>query len=44
LRIAALRSSVVGLVKNGHPVPEILAAYPYLEEADIQEALAFAQA
>ena len=33
---------VVGLVAAGHPFSEILAAYPYLEEQDIQQALAYA--
>jgi uncharacterized protein (DUF433 family) len=34
--------TIVGLVASGHDVDEILAAYPYLEEADIREALAYA--
>ena len=34
--------TVVGLLASGHSVPEILEAYPYLEEADIREALAYA--
>ncbi|PYR62946.1 MAG: hypothetical protein DMF87_09195 [Acidobacteria bacterium] len=34
--------TVVGLVAAGRTVPEILAAYPYLEEPDIREALAYA--
>jgi uncharacterized protein (DUF433 family) len=33
---------VVGLVASGHPFAEILAAYPYLEEEDIRQALAYA--
>ncbi len=33
---------VVGLVASGHTVEEILKPYPYLEEQDIQEALAYA--
>ncbi|MEJ5378547.1 MAG: DUF433 domain-containing protein [bacterium] len=33
---------VVGLVASGHTVEEILKLYPYLEEQDIQEALAYA--
>jgi uncharacterized protein (DUF433 family) len=33
---------VVGLVAAGHSNPEILAAYPYLEEEDIRQALAYA--
>jgi len=34
--------TVVGLVANGYTSQEILELYPYLEEEDIQEALAFA--
>jgi uncharacterized protein (DUF433 family) len=33
---------VVGLVAAGRTVAEILAAYPYLEEEDIRQALAYA--
>jgi uncharacterized protein (DUF433 family) len=33
---------VVGLVAAGHSIAEILIAYPYLEEADIREALSYA--
>lgn len=33
---------IVGLVASGHTTAEILAAYPYLEEKDIQQALAYA--
>jgi len=33
---------IVGLVAAGHSDPEILAAYPYLEEEDIRQALAYA--
>ena len=33
--------TVAGLVRAGRTVPEILAAYPYLEEADIREALSY---
>jgi uncharacterized protein (DUF433 family) len=33
---------IVGLVASGHSTQEILAAYPYLEEADVREALAYA--
>jgi uncharacterized protein (DUF433 family) len=29
-------------VASGRSTPDILAAYPYLEEADIREALAYA--
>ena len=34
--------TIVGLVASGRTIPEILAAYPYLEEADIREALSYA--
>jgi uncharacterized protein (DUF433 family) len=34
--------TVVGLVASGCTVAEILADYPYLEEEDIREALAYA--
>jgi uncharacterized protein (DUF433 family) len=34
--------TIVGLVASGHNANAILAAYPYLEEADIQEALSYA--
>lgn len=34
--------TIVGLVAAGRTTPEILAAYPYLEEADVREALAYA--
>ena len=34
--------TLVGLVAAGHTHAEILAAYPYLEEEDIREALAYA--
>jgi uncharacterized protein (DUF433 family) len=34
--------TVVGLVATGHTKPEILRLYPYLEAADIDEALAYA--
>jgi uncharacterized protein (DUF433 family) len=30
------------MMAAGHSVPEILKAYPYLEEQDIREALSFA--
>ena len=33
---------IVGLVASGHAFPEILAAYPYLEEEDICQALTYA--
>jgi uncharacterized protein (DUF433 family) len=34
--------TLVGLVASGSTFAEILAAYPYLEEEDIREALAYA--
>jgi uncharacterized protein (DUF433 family) len=34
--------TIVGLVASGHSKAEILLLYPYLEEADIAEALAYA--
>ena len=34
--------TVVGLVASGSSVAEILKAYPYLEDADVPEALAYA--
>jgi uncharacterized protein (DUF433 family) len=33
---------IVGLVAAGHPFERILQAYPYLEEEDILQALAYA--
>jgi uncharacterized protein (DUF433 family) len=33
---------IVGLVASGHSFSEIMAAYPYLEEEDIRQALAYA--
>jgi uncharacterized protein (DUF433 family) len=33
---------IVGLVAAGHTHVEILSAYPYLEEEDIRQALAYA--
>ena len=33
---------IVGLVAAGHSPAEILNAYPYLEEEDIRQALAYA--
>ena len=33
---------IVGLVASGHAFSEILAAYPYLEDEDIHQALAYA--
>jgi uncharacterized protein (DUF433 family) len=34
--------TIVGLFAAGHTESEILEAYPYLEEADLREALAYA--
>ena len=34
--------TIVGLVAAGRTISEILAAYPYLEEEDIREALSYA--
>jgi len=34
--------AIVGLVASGHSFADILKAYPYLEEADVREALAYA--
>jgi uncharacterized protein (DUF433 family) len=34
--------TLVGLMASGRSIPEILKAYPYLEEADIYEALSYA--
>jgi uncharacterized protein (DUF433 family) len=34
--------TIVGLVASGHSFGDILAAYPYLEEEDIRQALAYA--
>ncbi len=34
--------TIVGLVASGRTWPEILAAYPYLEEEDIRQSLAYA--
>ena len=34
--------TLVGLMAQGHTAAEILRAYPYLEEADLREALAYA--
>lgn len=34
--------TVVGLVAAGHSIAEILQAYPYLEEEDVRQALAYA--
>jgi uncharacterized protein (DUF433 family) len=40
MRVTA--GTVVGLVASGHSYEEILAAYPYLEQEDIRQALAYA--
>ncbi len=34
--------TVVGLLASGHSITDILNAYPYLEEEDIHQALAYA--
>lgn len=34
--------TIVGLVAAGHSIAEILQAYPYLEEEDLRQALAYA--
>lgn len=34
--------TIVGLLAAGKSVPDVLEVYPYLEEADIREALAYA--
>jgi len=34
--------TIVGLVAAGHSAAEIVAAYPYLEEEDVRQALAYA--
>ena len=34
--------TLVGLIAAGHSILDILKAYPYLEEEDIREALAYA--
>ncbi len=34
--------TIVGLIASGYSIAEILKAYPYLEEEDIYEALAYA--
>jgi uncharacterized protein (DUF433 family) len=40
LRVAV--GAIVGLVAAGHTINAILAAYPYLEEQDVYQALAYA--
>ena len=34
-------ATVIGLVPSGRSLPEILAAYPYLEEEDVRESLSY---
>lgn len=34
--------TIVGLIASRHSIDEILKAYPYLEEEDVREALAYA--
>ena len=34
--------TIVGLLATGYSIPDILKAYPYLEEEDIREALTYA--
>lgn len=34
--------AIVGLMASGRTIPDILKAYPYLEEADVYEALSYA--
>ncbi len=34
--------TIIGLIAAGHSFADILQAYPYLEEADLREALAYA--
>lgn len=34
--------TIVGLLASGHSTADILQAYPYLEEEDVREALAYA--
>ncbi|MGB7208627.1 MAG: DUF433 domain-containing protein [Pyrinomonadaceae bacterium] len=34
--------AIVGLVASGHSFDDILKSYPYLEEEDLREALAYA--
>jgi uncharacterized protein (DUF433 family) len=34
--------AIIGLLASGHSTTDILTAYPYLEEEDISEALAYA--
>jgi uncharacterized protein (DUF433 family) len=41
-RMRVIVGMIVGLVASDHPNAEILHAYPYLEEEDIRQALAYA--
>jgi uncharacterized protein (DUF433 family) len=41
-RMRVTAGMIVGLVAAGHSWSEIIAAYPYLEEEDIRQALAYA--
>lgn len=34
--------AIVGLIASGHSHPDILSAYPYLEEEDLRQALQYA--
>jgi uncharacterized protein (DUF433 family) len=34
--------AIIGLLASGHSTADILTAYPYLEEEDVREALAYA--
>ncbi len=34
--------TIVGLIASGYSTVEILAAYPYLEEEDVRQALSYA--
>ena len=34
--------TLVGLLASGHTTDDVLEAYPYLEEADLRQALAYA--
>lgn len=40
MRVAV--GTIVGLVASGHSTGEILSDYPYLEEEDVRQALAYA--
>ena len=42
LDFRAPTGTIVGLVASGRLIPEILSAYPYLEEQDVREALTYA--